>query len=71
MEIVGGFFIAGLLLWWIIKSDLKEMAFQKRMTEENAKRDALAGTSVMRLRESKTKIHSLLRSLRDSIVQET
>ncbi len=42
MEIVAVFFIAGLLLWWIIKSDLKEMAFQKRMTEENAKRDALA-----------------------------
>jgi hypothetical protein len=30
MEIVGGFFIAGLLLWWIIKSDLMDLAQQKQ-----------------------------------------
>jgi len=24
-------------LWWIIKSDLKKMEFEKRMREENAK----------------------------------
>ncbi|SIO50103.1 hypothetical protein SAMN05443247_06633 [Bradyrhizobium erythrophlei] len=42
LEIVGGFFLAGLLLWWIIKSDMKQMAFQERMRAENAKRDARA-----------------------------
>jgi hypothetical protein len=42
MEIVGGVFVAGLVLWWIIKSDLREMEFEKRMREENAKRDAAA-----------------------------
>lgn len=41
MEIVGGVFLAGLVLWWIIKSDLKDMVFQRRMQEENAKRGAL------------------------------
>jgi hypothetical protein len=42
MEIVGGLFIAGLLLWWIIKSDLKVMRWKERMREESAKRDALS-----------------------------
>jgi hypothetical protein len=42
MDLVGGLFLVGLVLWWIIKSDLTQMEFQKRMREENAKRDAAA-----------------------------
>jgi hypothetical protein len=41
VETVGLVLVGGLLLWWMIKSDLKKMAFQERMREENAKRDAL------------------------------
>jgi hypothetical protein len=42
MEIVGGFFIAGLLLWWIIKSDLMDLAQQKQASETMAKMHAAA-----------------------------
>jgi hypothetical protein len=42
MEIAVPVFIGGLILWWIIRSDLEKMDFQKMMRELNEKRDALA-----------------------------
>ena len=44
LEVAAGVFIAGLILWWIIRSDLKKMDFEKRMREENAKPDVLIET---------------------------
>lgn len=40
MDFLVGLFIIGLLLWWIIKSDLEKRDFQKKCNEENKKRDA-------------------------------
>ena len=37
LDLLGGLFIVGLILWWIIKSDLKEMALEKSRREENEK----------------------------------
>lgn len=39
VDLLAGLFVVGLLLWWIIKSDLEKRDFQKRCREENEKRD--------------------------------
>jgi hypothetical protein len=64
MDLLAGIFLVGLLLWWIIKADLKERDDQQRYREEIAKSEARTLEAERRFAESNARDERLREACR-------